>query len=97
MSRKNRTLHLPRTERQETHAELRDELDEAELLPIPSDWVKGQLLNVRNAGHAYRVTVLGEEYDHRNPARCLEFTNSAECQNFVSAWYARQSTDPRAG
>lgn len=51
-------------------------------------WSKGQLLNVRNAGEHYNVTLLGEEYDPRAPERCLQFTNSAECQNFVSCWYA---------
>lgn len=64
--------------------------------PVPTDWVKGQLLNVRNAGHAYRITAMGEEYDHRYPERCLEFTSSFDCQQFVSDWYARQSHDPRA-
>lgn len=64
---------------------------------VPADWVKGQLLNVRNAGDTYRVTVLGEEYDVRSPERCLEFTSSWECQQFVSDWYSRESHDPRAG
>lgn len=54
-------------------------------------WSKGQLLNVRNAGSHYNVTLLGEEYDPRHPERCLQFSNSAECQNFVSQWYARES------
>lgn len=74
-----------------------DEDDSIQALPIPTGWVKGQLLNVRNAGDTYRVTVLGEEYDYRSPERCLEFTNSWECQQFVSAWYSRESHDPRAG
>ena len=51
-------------------------------------WIKGQLLNVRNAGTHYNVTLEGEEYDSRYPERCLQFQNSAECQNFVSEWYA---------
>jgi hypothetical protein len=57
-------------------------------------WCKGQLLNVRNAGSHYNVTLLGEEYDPRHPERCLQFLNPAECQNFVSAWYARESASP---
>lgn len=62
----------------------------------PDFWKKGQLLNVRNAGPGYRVTILGEEYDPRYPERTLEFSNSFECQKFVSTWYSRQSHDPRA-
>ena len=58
-------------------------------------WQKGQLLNVRNAGSHYNVTLLGEEYDPRHPERCLQFANPADCQNFVSRWYAREP-DPRA-
>jgi hypothetical protein len=63
---------------------------------VPTDWVKGQLLNVRHGGPGYRVTILGEEYDPRSPERCLEFSNGFECQQFVSDWYQRQSHDPRA-
>lgn len=62
----------------------------------PADWVKGQLLNVRHGGPGYRVTVLGEEFDPRYPERCLEFSSSFDCQQFVSSWYSRQSHDPRA-
>jgi hypothetical protein len=54
-------------------------------------WAKGQLLNVRNAGTHYNVTLLGEEYDPRAPERCLQFTNPADCQAFIGAWYARES------
>lgn len=57
-------------------------------------WIKGQLLNVRNAGEHYNVTLLGEEYDPRQPERCLRFTNINDCQNFVSAWYARGPAGP---
>jgi len=51
-------------------------------------WIKGQLLNVRNAGSHYNVTLLGEEYDPRHPERCLQFTNINDAQTFVSIWYA---------
>lgn len=54
-------------------------------------WVKGQLLNVRNAGEYYNVTLLGEEYDPRSPERCLQFTSINDCQMFVSRWYARET------
>ena len=63
---------------------------------IPEHWQKGQLLNVRNAGHAYRVTLFPEDYDDRHPDHCLEFTNPGQCQDFVSRWYARENHDPRA-
>lgn len=60
--------------------------------PFPQAWSKGQLLNVRNAGSHYNVTVMGEEYDTRSPERCLQFSNSFDCQQFVSWWYAPQGT-----
>ena len=63
---------------------------------IPENWVKGQLLNVRDAGSSYRVTLLNEEYDPRNPERCVQFNSSWEAQQFVSEWYSRGSHDPRA-
>jgi hypothetical protein len=63
---------------------------------IPTGWVKGQLLNVRTAGPGYRVTILGEEWDFRHPERCLEFSSTFDCQQFISNWYSRQSHDPRA-
>lgn len=54
-------------------------------------WLKGQLLNIRNAGSHYNVTLLGEEYDPQNPERCLQFTNPNDAQDFVSRWYASES------
>lgn len=68
-------------------------LDEA---GTPRDWVKGQLLNVRNTGDGYTVTLYPEEFDPRSPKRALRFPNTFECQQFVSQWYARESADPRA-
>lgn len=68
----------------------------APLQPLPEGWRLGMLLNVRNAGSCYRVTLFPEEYDPRTPERTLEFRNPAECQEFVSRWYARESPDPRA-
>lgn len=65
-------------------------------LELPRGWAKGAHLNVRNNGAEYRITLYPEEFDPMQPERCLRFTNSAECQNFVSAWYQRQSHDPRA-
>jgi hypothetical protein len=62
----------------------------------PSDWVKGMLLNVRNYGDAYVITLHGEEYSTDRPERALRFTNPALCQDFVSAWYSREHCDPRA-
>lgn len=77
-------------------------LDEFELRiqhegpPIPAFWMKGQLLNVRNAGADYVITVLGEEFDPRYPERALRLSNYALCQDFISRWYQRESHDPRA-
>ena len=63
---------------------------------IPLHWSKGALLNVRNTGPDYCVTLYPEEFDPRHPERAMRFTNPAHCQNFVSNWYSRQSYDPRA-
>jgi hypothetical protein len=69
-------------------------------LPIaPISWNKGQLLNVRNRGEFYVVTLLGEEDDpplKPAPNGALRFTNTALCQDFVSKWYATEHHDPRA-
>ena len=63
---------------------------------LPRGWAKGAHLNVRNVGTEYRITLFPEEFDPQQPERCLRFTNPAQCQNWVSAWYARESHDPRA-
>ena len=63
---------------------------------VPADWRTGMLLNVRNTGPDYTITLWPEEYDYRKPERALKFTNPGECQNFVSKWYQRESHDPRA-
>ena len=72
------------------------EVLEPESPQYPADWRPGMLLNVRNTGPDYTITLWPEEFDHRKPERALHFTNPGECQNFVSKWYARQSHDPRA-
>lgn len=63
---------------------------------VPSHWGRGALLNVRNTGPDYVVTLYPEEFDSRHPERAMRFPNPARCQDFVSNWYARQSHDPRA-
>lgn len=63
---------------------------------VPEGWIKGQLLNVRNSGGEYVVTVLGEEFDPRYQMRALKFGNSFDCQTFISKWYSREHHDPRA-
>ena len=72
------------------------ETQEQPALAIPSDWSHGALLNVRNGGEYYVVTLFPEEYDWQHPERALKFPNPARCQDFVSKWYARQNFDPRA-
>lgn len=62
----------------------------------PPDWRKGALLNVRNYGDAYIITLYPEEFSDERPERALRFTNPGLCQDFVSNWYARESHDPRA-
>ncbi len=83
---KNRTIHLKKPLPE----------PEPEGLLIPHHWHKGQLLNVRNTGADYTITLHPEEYDHRAPERALHFTNPAECQDFISKWYQREHFDPRA-
>jgi hypothetical protein len=73
-----------------------EELKIASITQIPTGWSKGQLLNVRNRGEYYVVTLFPEESDPRYPERELRFTNPALCQAFVSRWYTREHFDPRA-
>lgn len=63
---------------------------------IPSHWSKGALLNVRNRGDYYVITLYPEEEDARHPERAMRFSNTWTCQEFVSKWYAREAPDPRA-
>lgn len=78
--------------------------DDAEQEPIeprdpsapPDSWRKGALLNVRNRGDAYVITVYPDEFDPEHPERSMRFTNLGECQDFVSRWYAAEHHDPRA-
>jgi len=66
---------------------------------VPPSWTKGQLLNVRNRGEFYVLTLLGEEDEpplKPAPSGALRFTNTPLCQDFISRWYARESHDPRA-
>jgi hypothetical protein len=65
----------------------------------PASWTKGQLLNVRNRGEFYVITLLGEEDEpplKPAPNGALRFMNTALCQDFISTWYSRESHDPRA-
>ncbi len=63
---------------------------------VPESWSKGELLNVRNYGGEYWVTRLYETFDPNNPVNAIHFTNTADCQQFVSEWYSAQHHDPRA-
>lgn len=63
---------------------------------VPEFWSKGALLNVRNRGDAYIVTLYPEEFDPRHPERALTFPNTWTTQDFVSHWYSRETADPRA-
>ena len=80
------------------------ELDAADLIAsaepeaplVPAHWPLGAVLNVRNTGADYTVTLFPEEYDPRHPERAIKFPNPARCQDFVSRWYSKQHHDPRA-
>ena len=54
----------------------------------PKCWLRGQLLNVRNNGGYYTVTLLEEEFDPERPERAMVFTDNIEAQNFISHWYS---------
>jgi hypothetical protein len=73
-----------------------DEFPEAEPTQPPADWRKGAHLNVRGDGSGFVITLFPEEFDDRHPERALRFTNTGECQAFVSDWYASEHHDPRA-
>jgi hypothetical protein len=75
---------------------MESEMPVSEEVETPPDWRKGALLNVRNYGAEYVITLHGEELDERHPERAIRFTNPARCQDWVSAWYAQQYVDPRA-
>ena len=90
---------MPRPKRPIPLRRLSVDADESVTEPaieVPSDWQHGAMLNVRNAGHEYRVTLFPDEDDYRHPERTLRFQNSALCQEFVSRWYAREHHDGRA-
>lgn len=63
---------------------------------LPPGWRKGALLNVRNYGPEYIITLWPEEYDPLKPERAMRFGDPGACQNFVSDWYSRETADPRA-
>lgn len=63
---------------------------------LPLGWRKGALLNVRNYGPEYIITLWPEEYSDEREERAIKFTNLGECQDFVSKWYAAEHHDPRA-
>ena len=87
---------VAQSEAAEFTPEMFDAIQQPSQPPFPSFWGRGALLNVRNTGSDYCVTLYPEEYDPRSPERALRFTNPAEAQNFVSRWYMRESHDPRA-
>lgn len=71
-------------------------VEPTEPLPYPAHWVKGQLLNVRNNGSTFILTLIAEEFDPQYPERAKFFDNSFDCQTFISNWYSRDTADPRA-
>lgn len=80
----------------EVFEEVRAEIEQSSDPPVPVHWSKGALLNVRNRGDAYVITLYPEEFDPRYPERAMTFPNTWTCQDFVSKWYARETADPRA-
>ena len=94
-----RTIRIPVRGGVEVLTERQDapEVETIDPPPMPpADWPLGALLNVRNAGERYLVTLMPEEWDYRHQERALVFTNVAKCQDFISAWYARTWDGQRA-
>lgn len=56
--------------------------------PIPAGWNKGELLDVKNVGHEYRVKPLSARVPDV-PVEPIRFYQTDECQAFVSWWYMR--------
>lgn len=57
----------------------------------PPNWIKGSLLNLqRFADGSYRATLLGEEAKPEL-ANFIEFDSSFAAQQWISAWYQRES------
>ena len=105
MSRNRNTLHLHRRlQAQERYAPVQEPQTEhpqpsvayTEEQQPPAFWPRGAMLNVRNYGAEYIITLFPEEFHAERPERALRFTNSARCQDFVSRWYMREHYDPRA-
>ncbi len=71
-------------------------LPDGELVATPSGWHIGALLNVRNYGSEYIITLWPEELSQEQKGRAISFTNPSKCQDFVSKWYARDSHNPLA-
>lgn len=71
-------------------------LPDGEIVVTPPGWRTGAMLNVRNYGSHYTITLWPEEFDPEHADRSIRFTNPGKCQDFVSKWYSRQSHDPRA-
>ena len=63
---------------------------------VPEGWRKGALLNVRNYGAEYIITLWPEEYSPEHPERSIQIRNPGICQDFISKWYAAEHHDPRA-
>jgi len=55
---------------------------------VPSHWRKGELLDVKHFTDG--SFTVGRYFEYAQNAETLKFTNSIDCQNFVSAWYARE-------
>ena len=87
-----RVIEAPKTEQA---VAVEEDPTPAPYIPkIPLDWRVGMLLNVRNTGADYTITLFPEEFDPRKPERSLHFDSSYEAQHFVSFWYSRDGSCP---
>lgn len=63
-----------------------------ELTSIPSNWIKGELLDVRRyANGSFRITRLAEDASIEDN-QAIEFASTETCQEFVSWWYTQEQS-----
>jgi hypothetical protein len=61
------------------------------MLSVPVHWTKGQLLDLRRFGDgSFLAVALGEE-PKPDQSNVMRFDSTFEAQNWISAWYTRES------
>lgn len=58
---------------------------------VPSHWLKGQLIDLRRFTDGGFLAVLHGEEPNEDRSNCITFESSFDAQNWISAWYTRES------